>query len=91
MAAYTHAGCRSHVGHVPSGAKLWTRRIPRAGQRHALNGGPRLFIALCGETVHLERAFNEWGDPAAPNVRPATDPEARAATCRKCLRILARP
>jgi hypothetical protein len=79
---HTHVGCRSHVGHVHSGAKLWGHRIPKAGRRHALNGGPVLFVSLCGEKVRLETR-DDFGEPVAPNVVPTGE-----VTCKRCLRLL---
>jgi len=86
---HTHAGCRSQVGYVHSGAKLWGHRIPREGEVHALNGGPDHFRALCGKEVYLQR-FNEWGEEATPNVRPIDHPEAAKVTCKRCLALIAR-
>jgi hypothetical protein len=83
---FTHVGHRLHVGHIHSGAKLWGHRLPRTGQRHALNGGPTHFTALCGEAVSLHR-YTEFGEDAIPNVRPVTDAEAGRITCKRCLRI----
>jgi hypothetical protein len=59
--------------------------MPKPGRRHALNGGPGVFTALCGEKVVLE-AKDEFGDPVAPNVRGVEDPACRAVTCKRCLR-----
>lgn len=87
---HTHVGCRphvGHVGHVHCGAKLWGHRIPKAGRRHALNGGPTVFTAICGEKVVLEQ-YDDFGfrieEPN--NVRPVDHPEARPVTCKRCLR-----
>ena len=86
---HTHTGCRPYVGHVHSGSKLWGHRLPKAGRRHALVGGPTVFTALCGESVVLERR-DEFGYEVTPNVRPVTDPDALPVTCRRCLKA-ARP
>lgn len=88
LATHTHVGSRSHVGHVHSGARLWGHRSPKAGRRHALNGGPVRFTALCGKTVAL-KTKNDFGEPAVPNVRAVSDPESRAVTCKRCLRLMA--
>lgn len=87
MPAYTHVGCRPSTGYQHCGSRLWGHRIPKAGRRHALTGGPDRFAGLCGEAVLLVR-YTEWGEPATPNVRPVTDPDARPVTCKRCLRLL---
>jgi hypothetical protein len=86
---YTHTGRRSEVGYRPCGARLHGHHLRTAGKRHALNGGPARFEALCGEAVTLDRQFDEWGDERPPNVRGVEDPGAGAVTCRRCLRALA--
>jgi hypothetical protein len=88
MVTHTHIGCREHVGYVHCGSRLWGHHLPRPGKRHALNGGPARFTALCGEAVTLGRRFDEWGEEAPPNVRPVTDPDARPVTCKRCLRAI---
>jgi hypothetical protein len=86
---HTHTGCRPHVGHVHSGSRLHGHRIPKAGVRHALAGGPARFTALCGETVALGSRYDDFGYEVAPNVRPVSDENARPVTCKRCLRKLA--
>jgi hypothetical protein len=76
---HTHTGCRPHVGHVHSGSRLHGHRIPKAGVRHALAGGPARFTAR----------YDDFGYEVAPNVRPVSDENARPVTCKRCLRKLA--
>ena len=85
MTTYTHVGYRHHVGYVHCGWRLYSHRMPKAGRRHALNGGPEQFQSLCGEAVRLRR-HNEFGDEVVPNVYPVGDPDARTVTCKRCLR-----
>lgn len=83
---YTHVGYQPRCGYLHLQVEL--HRAPfKAVHGHACNGGPDLFAALCGATVALRR-FNEWGEPARPNVRPIEDPDAGRVTCKRCLKAI---
>jgi len=91
MSRYTHVGCRPHVGHVHCGAKLWGHRAPKAGRRHALNGGPKVFVGLCGARVTADE-YDDFGfrRERGPDNVSACGPAAPAVTCKRCLRLIAR-
>jgi hypothetical protein len=84
MPLFTHVGAPSHVGLMHCGVRLQSHRLPKASRRHALNGGPQKFTALCGKIVEL-RTHDANGLTMLPNVRPAGHPETKPVTCYRCL------
>lgn len=90
MTTHTHIGYKAHTGYVHCGARLWGHTTPKAGKRHALNGGPIVFTSLCGERieadVHDEFGFRRENGPR--NIICADATEARSVTCKRCLRLV---
>lgn len=82
---YSHLGAIPNTSYAHRG-RMFGHTDARPGKVHALNGGPRQYTALCGETVAGEYEDHWTGDPITGHVRPATA-DARV-TCKRCLKVL---
>lgn len=87
MPTYTHTGCRPNTAYVHRG-RMFGHTDRQTGKMHALSGGPRVYTALCGETVQGEYEDDWTGESVSWHVSAAKDGTGSGVTCKRCRKVL---